>query len=70
MLVKVLLDLRNNYARGRKDRHNPSLRKVQIVSEIINQLYPEPPEDMLQETFTILAMCRFTSASQMNSYIS
>jgi hypothetical protein len=35
MLVKALLDLRNNYSRGSKDRHNPSLRTVQIVSETI-----------------------------------
>lgn len=42
MLVKVLPDLRNDYAHGSKDLHNQSLRTVQIVSEIINQLYPEP----------------------------
>jgi len=42
MLVKVLPDLRNDYAHGSKDLHNQSLRTVQIVSEIINQLYLEP----------------------------
>jgi len=42
MLPDLLRRLRNEYAHGSTDLHNWSLRSVQIVSEIINQLYQPP----------------------------
>lgn len=34
--------VRNDYAHGSTELHNWALRSFQIVSEIINQLYPKP----------------------------
>jgi len=42
MLPDLLPMLRNDYAHGSTDLHNWSLRSFQIVSEIINQLWPPP----------------------------
>jgi hypothetical protein len=40
-LVKILPKLRNNYAHGSGILHSSVLGTIQIVSEIINQVYPE-----------------------------
>lgn len=40
-LVKILPKLRNNYAHGSGMLHGSVLGTIQIVSEIINQIYPE-----------------------------
>lgn len=42
MLPKLLSVVRNDYAHGSTELHNWALRSFQIVSEFINQLYPEP----------------------------
>ena len=42
MLPGLLPMVRNDYAHGSTQLHNWALRSFQIVSEIINQLYPEP----------------------------
>jgi len=42
MLADRLPELRNDYAHGSKELHNWALRSVQIVCEIINQLYQPP----------------------------
>jgi hypothetical protein len=41
-LVDFLPKLRNEYAHGSTNLHNLTLNSIQIVSEIINQLYPLP----------------------------
>lgn len=40
-LIELLPKLRNHYAHGTKMLHNRVLGTVQVVSEIINQIYPE-----------------------------
>ena len=40
-LIEILPKFRNNYAHGSKMLHNHVLGTIQIVSEIINQIYPE-----------------------------
>ena len=40
-LVKFLPELRNNYAHGSKMLHSSVLGTIQMVSEIINQIYPD-----------------------------
>ena len=40
MLPDLLPMLRNDYAHGSTDLHNWALRSFQVVSEIINQLWP------------------------------
>lgn len=42
MLPGLLPMVRNEYAHGSTQLHNWALRSFQIVSEIINQLYPKP----------------------------
>ena len=42
MLPELLPMVRNDYAHGSTELHNWALRSFQIVSEIINQLYPAP----------------------------
>lgn len=42
MLPELLPMVRNEYAHGSTQLHNWALRSFQIVSEIINQLYPRP----------------------------
>ena len=42
MLPGLLPMVRNDYAHGSTQLHNWALRSFQIVSEIINQLYPKP----------------------------
>jgi hypothetical protein len=42
MLPGLLRIMRNEYAHGSTELHNWALRSFQIVSEIINQLYPPP----------------------------
>ena len=42
MLPGLLPMVRNDYAHGSTQLHNWALRSFQIVSEIINQLYPQP----------------------------
>jgi hypothetical protein len=44
MLVDVLPEVRNRYAHGSTDLHNLALGTIQIVCEIINQLYDAPAE--------------------------
>ncbi|MBI3430121.1 MAG: hypothetical protein HY050_08740 [Actinobacteria bacterium] len=41
ILLKTIPWLRNHYAHGSKTLHNQVLITLQIVSEIINQIYPE-----------------------------
>ncbi len=40
-LIEILPKFRNNYAHGSKMLHNHVLGTIQLVSEIINQIYPE-----------------------------
>lgn len=40
-LIEILPKFRNNYAHGSKMLHNNVLGTIQVVSEIINQIYPE-----------------------------
>ena len=40
-LIEMLPKLRNHYAHGTKMLHNRVLGTIQVVSEIINQIYPE-----------------------------
>lgn len=40
-LIDILPKFRNNYAHGSKMLHNNVLGTIQLVSEIINQIYPE-----------------------------
>lgn len=40
-LIEILPKFRNNYAHGSKMLHNNVLGTIQLVSEIINQIYPE-----------------------------
>lgn len=42
ILLKTMPYLRNHYAHGSKSLHNQVLGTLQIVSEIINQIYPTP----------------------------
>jgi len=42
MLPELLPTVRNDYAHGSTELHNWALRSFQIVSEIINQLWPPP----------------------------
>lgn len=42
MLVEILPRLRNDYAHGSTNLHNVALRTIQIVCEIVNQLYERP----------------------------
>ena len=42
ILVEFLPKLRNEYAHGSTNLHNLTLNSIQIVSEIINQIYPLP----------------------------
>jgi hypothetical protein len=42
MLPGLLPMVRNDYAHGSTQLHNWGLRSFQIVSQIINQLYPKP----------------------------
>lgn len=42
MLPGLLPMVRNDYAHGSTQLHNWALRSFQIVSQIINQLYPKP----------------------------
>jgi hypothetical protein len=42
MLPALLPMVRNDYAHGSTELHNWALRSFQIVSEVINQLYPAP----------------------------
>lgn len=41
VLAEVLPNIRNQYAHGSTNLHNLALGTIQIVREIINQLYPE-----------------------------
>ena len=43
ILPALLPMVRNDYAHGSTELHNWALHSFQIVSEIINQLYPAPP---------------------------
>ncbi len=40
-LIEMLPELRNKYAHGSKMLHNQVLGTIQMVAEIINQIYPE-----------------------------
>lgn len=42
VLVDFLPEIRNEYAHGSTTLHNLALETIQIVCEIINQLYPKP----------------------------
>jgi len=42
MLPDLLPMLRNDYAHGSTELHNWALRSIQVVCEIINQLYLSP----------------------------
>jgi len=42
MLANILTQIRNEYAHGSTNLHNLALRTVQIVCEIIKQLYEVP----------------------------
>lgn len=44
VLVDTLPNIRNHYAHGSTSLHNAVLHTLQIVSEIINQLFPAPAE--------------------------
>lgn len=45
-LIESLPKLRNNYAHGNKMLHNQTLGTIQVVSEIINQIYQARGDDV------------------------
>jgi hypothetical protein len=42
MLLDTIPQIRNSYAHGSSNLHNQGLHTIQIVAEIINQLFPRP----------------------------
>jgi 3-phenylpropionate/cinnamic acid dioxygenase small subunit len=42
MLLDTIPQIRNSYAHGSSNLHNQGLQTIQIVAEIINQLFPRP----------------------------